>query len=207
MSAPKRLIPAAPRRAEAANANVLTREEAQAIVARAIGFSKAESVRVTIDSNYQGNVRFAANQMSTSGGVTNANVVIESAFGAKHAAVTTNDLSDESLRRMKDPEQAERVGRTIYDQPGGRHLTAGKNGRAVLDQRIPLAGVAHQCGTARFGEDPARSVLDLQCRAHELDNLYVVDTSFFPSSAAVNPALTAMANALRVGDHLLERLE
>ena len=50
------------------------------------------------------------------------------------------------------------------------------------------------------------SALDLNCRAHDLDNLYVVDTSFFPSSGAVNPALTAMANALRVGDHLLERL-
>ena len=49
-------------------------------------------------------------------------------------------------------------------------------------------------------------MLDRDCRAHELDNLYVVDTSFFPSIGAVNPALTAMANALRVGDHLLERL-
>jgi choline dehydrogenase-like flavoprotein len=58
----------------------------------------------------------------------------------------------------------------------------------------------------RFGTDPASSALDINCRAHDLDNLYVVDTSFFPSSAAVNPALTAMANALRVGDHLLERL-
>ena len=52
----------------------------------------------------------------------------------------------------------------------------------------------------------ATSVLDPNCKAHELDNLYVVDTSFFPSIGAVNPALTAMANALRVGDHLLERL-
>jgi choline dehydrogenase-like flavoprotein len=58
----------------------------------------------------------------------------------------------------------------------------------------------------RFGRDPATSALDVNCRAHDLDNLYVVDTSFFPSSGAVNPALTAMANALRVGDHLLERL-
>ena len=66
--------------------------------------------------------------------------------------------------------------------------------------------VAHQAGTCRFGTDPATSVLDTDCRAHELDNLYVVDTSFFPSIGAVNPALTAMANALRVGDHLLERL-
>jgi choline dehydrogenase-like flavoprotein len=67
--------------------------------------------------------------------------------------------------------------------------------------------VSHQCGTVRFGPDPATSALDLDCKAHELDNLYVVDTSFFPTSAAVNPCLTAMANALRVGDHLLERLD
>ena len=78
---------------------------------------------------------------------------------------------------------------------------------SILDQRIPLAGNAHQSGTVRFGTDPATSALDINCRAHDVDNLYVVDTSFFPSSAAVNPALTAMANALRVGDHLLERLD
>jgi choline dehydrogenase-like flavoprotein len=71
---------------------------------------------------------------------------------------------------------------------------------------IPVAGCAHQAGTVRFGTDPATSVLDTDCKAHELDNLYVVDTSFFPSIGAVNPALTAMANALRVGDHLLARM-
>ena len=75
-----------------------------------------------------------------------------------------------------------------------------------VGQRIPLAGVAHQNGTIRFGRDPKNSALDVNCKAHELDNLYVVDGSFFPSSAAVNPALTIIANALRVGDHLLERL-
>jgi len=75
-----------------------------------------------------------------------------------------------------------------------------------LGQRIPLAGVAHQNGTIRFGRDPRTSALDVNCRAHEVDNLYVVDGSFFPSSAAVNPALTIIANALRVGDHLKARL-
>ena len=75
-----------------------------------------------------------------------------------------------------------------------------------IGQRIPLAGVAHQNGTIRFGADPKQSALDVNCRSHEVDNLYVVDGSFFPSSGAVNPALTIMANALRVGDHLLERL-
>jgi choline dehydrogenase-like flavoprotein len=78
--------------------------------------------------------------------------------------------------------------------------------QTIRDERIPLAGVAHQCGTVRFGTDPATSALDVNCKAHDLDNLYVVDTSFFPSSSAVNPALTAIANALRVGDHLVDRL-
>jgi choline dehydrogenase-like flavoprotein len=75
-----------------------------------------------------------------------------------------------------------------------------------MKNEIPVAGVAHQAGTCRMGADPADSVLNADCRAHELDNLYVVDTSVFPSIGAVNPALTAMANSLRVGDHLLERL-
>jgi choline dehydrogenase-like flavoprotein len=75
-----------------------------------------------------------------------------------------------------------------------------------MSMSIPIAGCAHQAGTCRFGNDPATSVLDVNCEAHELDNLYVVDTSIFPSIGAVNPALTAMANAIRVGEHLLSRM-
>ena len=75
-----------------------------------------------------------------------------------------------------------------------------------IGQRIPLAGVAHQNGTIASATTRETSALDPNCKAHEVDNLYVVDGSFFPSSGAVNPALTIMANALRVGDHLLERL-
>jgi choline dehydrogenase-like flavoprotein len=78
--------------------------------------------------------------------------------------------------------------------------------QVYMKNDVPVAGCAHQAGTVRFGHDPATSVLDLDCKAHEVDNLYVVDTSFFPSIGAVNPALTAIANALRVGDRLLERL-
>jgi choline dehydrogenase-like flavoprotein len=89
----------------------------------------------------------------------------------------------------------------------GHDCHVGLFGRNLfVGQRIPLAGVAHQNGTIRFGRDPKSSALDVNCKAHDLDNLYVVDASFFPSSAAVNPALTIMANALRVGDHLLERM-
>ena len=60
----------------------------------------------------------------------------------------------------------------------------------------------HQCGTLCFGTDPSQSVLDPYCRAHDVDNLFVVDASFFPSSAAVNPGLTIVAQALRVADHI-----
>ena len=71
----------------------------------------------------------------------------------------------------------------------------------------PLQIVGYQSGTCRMGTDPATSVLDIHCRTHEIDNLYVVDSSFFPSCPAVGPALTVMANALRVGDHLCDRLK
>ena len=77
---------------------------------------------------------------------------------------------------------------------------------AYLSKRIPLAGVAHQSGTCRFGTDPATSVLDVTCKTHDVDNLYVVDSSFFPSSSSVNPSLTVIANALRVASHLRARL-
>ncbi|OGA52748.1 MAG: dehydrogenase [Betaproteobacteria bacterium RIFCSPLOWO2_12_FULL_63_13] len=76
-----------------------------------------------------------------------------------------------------------------------------------VGQRIPLAGVAHQVGTVRFGNDLKTSALDADCKAHDVNNLYVVDGSFFVSSGAVNPALTIMANALRVGDHLIQRMK
>jgi choline dehydrogenase-like flavoprotein len=103
------------------------------------------------------------------------------------------------LKRLMAQQAACKVhGHECHQGLFARHLYAG--------QRIPLAGVAHQNGTVRFGRDPKTSALDPDCRAHEVDNLYVVDASVFPSSGAVNPALTVMANALRVGDHLLERL-
>jgi choline dehydrogenase-like flavoprotein len=72
--------------------------------------------------------------------------------------------------------------------------------------QLDVSGTSHQCGTLRFGADARSSVLDLDCRAHDVDNLYVTDGSFFPSSSAVNPSLTIMANALRVGDRLIARM-
>jgi choline dehydrogenase-like flavoprotein len=75
-----------------------------------------------------------------------------------------------------------------------------------LGQNVPIGGTAHQAGTARFRADPATSVLDLDCKAHELDNLYLADASFFPSIGSVNPTLTIVANALRVADKIKLRL-
>ena len=77
---------------------------------------------------------------------------------------------------------------------------------AYFGKRLPVGGTGHQNGTIRFGTDPRTSALDVDCRSHEVDNLYVVDGSFFCSSAAVNPTLTIIANAIRVADHLKERL-
>ena len=71
---------------------------------------------------------------------------------------------------------------------------------------LPIYGTAHQCGTARMGDDPETSVVNKDCRAHEVSNLFITDTSVFCSSAAVNPTLTLVANALRVSEVIRERL-
>ncbi|MBW6479656.1 MAG: GMC family oxidoreductase [Bacteroidales bacterium] len=94
--------------------------------------------------------------------------------------------------------------RWILEHTGGNTHLLPNN--LYLGKKIPIAGTAHQCGTIRFGNDPKSSALNTWCRAHEVENLYVVDGSFFPSSSAVNPALTIMANALRVGDHLISEV-
>jgi choline dehydrogenase-like flavoprotein len=143
---------------------------------------------------------------------------------AKHAVdwwLTTEDLpvpenrvttdSDGNIHLAYSQTNDEEAGhlygelRKILNHTGmAAHHVLSKN--FYMDMNIPLAGCAHQAGTCRFGTDPATSVLDVNCKAHELDNLYVVDTSFFPSIGAVNPALTAMANALRVGEHIQQRM-
>jgi choline dehydrogenase-like flavoprotein len=87
----------------------------------------------------------------------------------------------------------------------GFHKKSHQRG-VYLHEGMNIAATAHQAGTARFGDDPTTSVLDVDCKAHELDNLYVIDSSFFVSIGAVNPTLTIIANALRVGEHLLGRL-
>lgn len=97
------------------------------------------------------------------------------------------------------------IGCGCHILPNGKYFNAGTI--TTFTTKLGINGLGHQVGTCRFGTDPKTSVLDVNCKAHDLDNLYVVDGSFFVSSAAVNPTLTIIANALRVGDHILERLQ
>lgn len=132
--------------------------------------------------------------------------------------LTAEDLPDPHNRVKLRPDGAIRVSYTPNNTEAYDRLQAkleamlsrcermrGRSEPVFLASRLGVSGVSHQNGTLRFGHDAARSVLDVNCKAHDLDNLYVVDGSFFPSSSAVNPSLTIMANALRVGDHLLSR--
>ncbi len=143
---------------------------------------------------------------------------------AKHSLdfwMTSEDLPDPDNRVEVDKDGMIRLHYTENNLEGHRRLAATLKGmlnrigceehllpsHLYLGKKIPIAGTAHQCGTIRFGHDPKTSALDINCRAHDLDNLYVVDASFFVSSTAVNPSLTIIANALRVGDHIKERLK
>lgn len=123
----------------------------------------------------------------------------QSADGTPQIKLSYTDNNVESFARLKD--------RWIDVLKTAGHADSSVPFHAYFKKRIPLEGVGHQNGTCRFGTDPTQSVLDIHCKAHDLDNLYVVDASFFPSCGAVNPSLTIIANAIRVADHLLaERL-
>ncbi|MEO1342366.1 MAG: GMC family oxidoreductase, partial [Cyanobacteria bacterium J06635_13] len=115
-------------------------------------------------------------------------------------------LKGEKLHLDYTPNNLEAHDRLLYRWQETLKATDKKSRGIHPYGATPIQVVAHQCGTCRFGEDPQSSVLDLDCRTHDLDNLYVVDSSFFPSSAAVSPMLTVIANALRVGDKLIKRL-
>jgi choline dehydrogenase-like flavoprotein len=133
--------------------------------------------------------------------------------------LTSEDLPDPENRLSIDQQGRITLRYTPNNLEGHKKLTAKLksllkqigchdflfNRSVYLNKKIPIAGTAHQCGTVRFGSDPKTSALDINCKAHDLDNLYVIDGSFFVSSSAVNPGLTIMANALRVAEHLRGR--
>ncbi|MGA8269966.1 MAG: GMC family oxidoreductase [Candidatus Sulfotelmatobacter sp.] len=111
---------------------------------------------------------------------------------------TPNNL--ESFERLKD--------RWVDILRRAGHAATSVPLHAYFKKRIPLEGVGHQNGACRMGTDRRSSVLDTNCKTHDLDNLYVVDASCFVSASAVNPPLTIIANAIRIADHLLaERLK
>jgi predicted Zn-dependent protease len=112
-AAPKRLLDRAA--AMMPEGAVMTREKAQALIEKIVKMSKADGISVSVDSGYTANIRFAANVMSTAGGVINSQIGIESTFGKKHAVATTNEMSDESLRRTV--EQSETLAKLSPDDP------------------------------------------------------------------------------------------
>jgi choline dehydrogenase-like flavoprotein len=120
----------------------------------------------------------------------------------------TPDGSIKTIYNVNNREAYDRIKaklHTILDELGERDPLMKDSVRVGYD--LGINGVSHQMGTLKFGLDPKTSVLDVNCKTHDLDNLYVVDASFFVSSGAYNPSLTIMANALRVGDHLVKKLK
>ena len=123
--------------------------------------------------------------------------------------VMSEDLPDPSNRVTVDDEGRIHLTRKATNLAAHRALvTRAKSMLAkaglplcFVDER-GINAIQHQCGTVRMGDDPRTSVLDPWCRSHEVENLYVIDAGFFPSSAAVNPALTVLAQALRAAEHL-----
>ena len=130
---------------------VLTREQAQAICEKTVGMSKADAINVTLTSNHNSNVRFADNQMSTAGATTDAFVGIQSSFGPKHAVVTTNDLSEASLRRCV--EQSEVLAR--LDQVTAPDLASLPSAAAIAERALNDADARQHI--ARTLGDPASS--------------------------------------------------
>jgi predicted Zn-dependent protease len=170
--------------AEAADGAVLTREQAQAIVERATRFSKADEIEVQVNSNYRGNVRFAANQMSTSGATTDAQLAVQSSFGPKHAVVTTNDLSEESIRRAV--EQSERMARLAPDDPEAMPALAAQ-------QYVPVTSWFDR-SAALTPEDRARAckiALDLTRAAGDLQAAGYLETGYGSTALGNNKGMFA----------------
>jgi choline dehydrogenase-like flavoprotein len=144
-------------------------------------------------------------QADVSPGTNGSHPAAEKEFWNQCAAVTTSTPGHIRLsytpNNTKSFERLKERWVDVLKRAG--HADGSLPFHTYFKKRIPLEGVGHQNGTCCFGHDPATSVLDVHCKAHQLDNLYVVDASFFPSSSAVNPSLTVIANAIRIADHLL----
>jgi predicted Zn-dependent protease len=150
------------RGAPIADARVMTREQAQAVVEKVVKLSKADSIQVNVGGGYAANVRFADNRISTAGGVSTANLNIQSAFGPKHAVVSTNDMTDAGLERAvrqsealaklapEDPEWLPPLGPQTYE-----------NHKTYFDSTANL-GPDGRAEAARLAIDPCRAAGDLK---------------------------------------------
>lgn len=165
--APRRLLA---RDAAIPEGAILTREEAQALIERIKGMSKAEGVQVSIFGGYQTNVRFADNQMSTAGSASDFNIQVESSFGPKHAVVVTNDTSDEALRRTV--EQSERLARLAPDDPEAMPLLGPQNFRPVDAWFSSVADMTaeQRARIALTALEPARRAGDLRAAGYLVNN-------------------------------------
>ena len=160
MSAPKRLRDGVPAGA------VLSREEAQAITEQTVKMSKAEAISVSVNANYTTNVRFADNQMSTAGSVTDAQLAVQSSYGPKHAVVTTNDLSEASIRRCV--EQSEVLAKLAPDDPEAMPALPPQQYQSVsayVDATANI-GAAERAQAALTALAPARRAGDLKAAGY-----------------------------------------
>jgi choline dehydrogenase-like flavoprotein len=155
-----------------------------------------DTTPLSVDNSQPG-IR-GAHPATDTGSPNESSLVTDAAPRRIQLSYTPNNV--ESFERLKD--------RWVDVLKKAGHATTSIPLHAYFKKRIPIEGVGHQNGTCRMGTDPATSVLDVHCKAHDLDNLYVVDASFFVSASAVNPSLTIIANAIRIAEHLLaERLK
>jgi choline dehydrogenase-like flavoprotein len=145
---------------------------------------------LSLESNQPGLV--GAHPSGDTGWTNESEPVTSAANGRIQLSYTPNNV--ESFERLKN--------RWVDILKKAGHAGASVPLHAYFKKRIPLEGVGHQNGTCKMGTDPKTSVLDPWCKAHDLDNLYVVDAACFVSASAVNPSLTIIANAIRVADHL-----
>jgi predicted Zn-dependent protease len=160
MTTPKRLRDGIPAGA------VMSREDAQAIAERVMRFSKADGIDINLGANHTTNVRFADNQMSTAGATTDAGLVVQSWFGPKHAVVTTNDLSEASLRRCV--EQSEVLARLAPDDPEAMPLLEPQQYVPVQSwfESTAEAGAAERAQAAMTALGPARAAGDLKAAGY-----------------------------------------
>jgi len=169
LSGPNRLVDSQGRPVGAA-ANLMTREEAQALIQRVVAMSKSDGVDVQVGGGYTTNVRFADNQMSTAGAINDFTVAVQSWFGKKHAVVQTNEISDTALRAAVD--KSERLAKLAPDDPEAMPMLGQQNHRAVEAYFPSVAGMSadDRARVALTALEPARGAKDLRAAGFLINN-------------------------------------